>query len=124
MEIEGYESNDKDDKGGPTKWGISSFFNPDVYSKAMTREDARQIYLDRYWNVLNCDFMEYPLDMVLFVQGVNLGVERARGFMNKSNGIFDFFMLNLNHYATREKPQRDKYLAGWVNRLIKLWRAL
>jgi lysozyme family protein len=124
MEMEGYESNDPDDKGGPTKYGIASVFNPDIKLQDLTREGAKQIYLDRYWIPAGCDDYDYPFDMVMFIQCVNLGIGRAEVFMDKSKGLFDFFMLNLNHYCSREKSQRDKYLSGWCNRLLKLWRAL
>ena len=123
MELEGYESNDKDDKGGFTRYGISQKYNPDINVPKLTREKAKDIYLERYWKKLGCDEREYPCDVALFIQGVNIGV-LAKTFMDASNGLLDFFMKCLNHYCTREKAQRDKYLAGWCNRLLKLWEAL
>jgi lysozyme family protein len=124
FKLEGYESDDPNDLGGFTRYGISQRYHPTVNVPKLTKEGAIQIYLDEYWLKAGCDELDYPLDMVLFIQGVNLGVQRAKAFLEEGNGLLDFFMFNLNHYATREKSQRDKYLAGWNMRLVKLWRAL
>jgi hypothetical protein len=121
--MEGYESDDPNDKGGYTKYGIAQAFNPGVDYQFLTREGAKQIYLERYWEPLGCDDQGYPLDMILFIQGVNMG-ERVKIFVKDSKGPLDVIMKCLNHYATREKSQRDRYLTGWCNRLIKLWEAL
>lgn len=123
MDIEGYESNDPNDPGGHTKYGIAQAFNPGVNYQSLTLEGAKQIYLERYWIPLGCDEQDYPCDMILFVQGVNIGT-RVKTFLKESKGLLDVFMKCLNHYATRPKTQRDRYLTGWDNRLIKLWLAL
>jgi hypothetical protein len=123
VDIEGYESNDPDDKGGHTRYGIAQKYHPDIDVSKLTAVKASEIYLERYWKKLGCDELEYPLDVVLFIQGVNIGTI-AKTFLNASNGLLDFFMKCLWYYTGREKEQRDKYLAGWCNRLIKLWRAL
>lgn len=124
MELEGYESNDALDKGGFTRYGIAQKYHPNVNVPKLTREQAKEIYLKDYWIKAGCDELEYPTDMVLFIQAVNLGVSRACKFMQESKGLLDFFMLNLQHYATREKAQRDRFLTGWSNRLISIWREI
>jgi len=122
--IEGYISDDKNDLGGFTKYGISQKYHPDVNVPKLTKEQAIQIYLDEYWIPLGCDELGYPFNMVLFIQGVNIGIGRAKKFMDEGNGLLDFLMKCLNHYATRPKVQRDVFLTGWCNRLIKIWEAL
>lgn len=121
MEMEGYESNDKRDPGGYTKWGIAEHFHPEVKFSSLTREDAKDFYLTEYWTMLGCDEKPFPFDIALFIQGVNLG-SRAIRYMEQSDTILDFLMLCLEHYTTRPKSRRDAFLAGWCNRLIKLWR--
>jgi lysozyme family protein len=122
--LEGLESDDKKDKGGFTKYGIAQKYHPDINVPQLTKEQAKDIYLKEYWIPSKCDELEYPLDMCLFIQAVNLGVTRAKMFMSSSKGLLDFFMFNLNYYCTREKEQRDRFLAGWCNRLLKLWEAI
>jgi len=122
--IEGYESNNPVDKGGYTKYGLASRYHTDIDFEKLTREKAVEIYRERYWKLLKCDELEYPIDMVLFVQGVHLGVGRARQYMEESSGLTDFFMKSLKHYCTRDEEQRRVFLYGWCNRLLKLWEAI
>jgi len=122
--LEGLESDDKNDLGGFTRYGISQKYHPDVNVPKLTKEQAIQIYLDEYWVPPGCDELDYPMDMCMFIQAVNVGVSRAREFMENSDGLLGFFMANLNHYCTRPEAQRNVFLTGWCNRLIKLWREL
>lgn len=117
--LEGYISNNPLDKGGITKYGISKTYHPDIDVANLTIERAKEIYLKDYWIPLGCDDKEYPFDVVLFVQGVNMWM-RAKVYLDQSSGLLDFFMLNLNYYTSRPKEQRDEFLAGWCNRLIRL----
>ncbi len=43
------------DKGGYTKFGISSIHNPDIDVMALTKDKAMEIYRFRYWNACKCD---------------------------------------------------------------------
>jgi hypothetical protein len=122
MDIEGYISNDPRDKGGYTKYGIAKAYNPDVDFDNLTKEKAKEIYLERYWKPAGCDELQWPWDVALFAQYVNMGA--AKQYMADSNGLMDFFMKCLEHYATRNRKQREAYLTGWCNRLIKLWKAI
>lgn len=124
FDLEGYESNDALDKGGLTRYGIAQAYHPEVDVSKLTAAKAAEIYRKEYWDACKCDDLEYQKDVVLFIQAVNLGVSRACKMMQESKGLLDFFMLNLQHYATREKAQRDRFLAGWCMRLVKLWEAL
>jgi lysozyme family protein len=124
MELEGYESNDAPDKGGYTKYGISQKYHPNVNVPKLTKDEAKEIYLEQYWIPAGCDTIVDKIDILVFVQAVNLGVNKINAIRSKCNGMLDFYMLNLEHYCTREKIQREVFLTGWCNRLIKLWRAL
>lgn len=52
---EGGESNDPDDHGGRTKFGISQVANPDVDLDDLTRTGATKLAHDRYWMKVNGD---------------------------------------------------------------------
>jgi hypothetical protein len=122
FDLEGYVSDDKADKGGYTKYGIAQQYHPNVNVPLLTKDQAIQIYLDEYWIPAGCDTLDYPLDMCLFIQYVNL--PKAKSYLSHSNGLLDFFMYNLQHYVDRPKDQRDRFLTGWCNRLIQLWKAI
>ena len=119
--LEGYESNHASDPGGYTKYGISQRYNPDIDIKNLTKEKAKEIYLERYWLPLGCDERPYPWDVLIFVQGVNIG-GKVKAFYSDKSTIAEFLMLNLKHYVTR--PHKSKFLAGWCNRLIELHRLI
>jgi lysozyme family protein/peptidoglycan hydrolase-like protein with peptidoglycan-binding domain len=83
---EGGFSNDRDDPGGPTQFGITihdlkqfrhdeSLTADDV--KKLTRDEAREIYRTKYWNVLRCDDLPVGVDLVVFDMGVNAGPSRS-----------------------------------------------
>ena len=68
--LEGKPSNDPNDPGGFTIWGLSSRYNEGV-SPATTIEEAKVIYLEKYWIPAGCDDAPYPMDICLFDSQVN-----------------------------------------------------
>lgn len=76
---EGGYVNDRDDKGGATKFGISkrSYPNQDIYN--LTIERAKEIYLKDYWQKQSCHLLEgYPIIACeLFDTSVNMGIGRG-----------------------------------------------
>ncbi len=55
---EGGFVNDKYDRGGATKFGISKRQYPDVDIGHLTEEEAKNIAHRDYWNVLRCGYMK------------------------------------------------------------------
>lgn len=86
----GYVDHDKD-PGGATNMGItlktlSSWRDCPVSKedvRALTREEAAEIYRVNYWNALNCDQLPAGLDLVVFDFGVNAGVRRAAKLLQR-----------------------------------------
>lgn len=48
-------TNDPDDPGGITKWGISQIHNPDIDVAKLTRGQAVELYYKRYWKPYELD---------------------------------------------------------------------
>jgi hypothetical protein len=119
----GRYTNDPDDPGGETKWGLSKNGNPDLDIANLTKQDAWDIYRKRYWDPCRCDEMPYPWDVIVFDTAVNLGVSRAVGMKGKSGSPCEFHMLRIRYYTdlVAAKPIMQKYIRGWVNRVIQLW---
>lgn len=46
------------DRGGETNWGISSRAFPDLDVRELSREDAIDIYISRYWDRWNLSLIE------------------------------------------------------------------
>lgn len=75
-------TNDPNDRGGPTKWGItlrtlSAYRHQEVTAeevKNLSKEEAKAIYKNLYWDKLNLDQALYQsVADVLFDAGVNFG---------------------------------------------------
>jgi len=68
LDLEGNENytNDPDDPGGETKYGICKKYHPTVDIKNLTLSQAKQIYLEKYWIPAGCDNAPFPMDIALF----------------------------------------------------------
>ena len=65
------------DRGGPTKYGISQRWNPDVDVRALTREGAIAIYRQRYWQGGSYDRLPPPAAIKTFDLAVLMGPRPA-----------------------------------------------
>ena len=140
---EGGYSDDPNDKGGETKFGISKKSHPDKDIKNLTKTEAEIIYRTEYWNVLY-QYLPKELGIKLFDIGVNIGVKRAiRVLQNALNNYFDkelkidgeFGKLTLSACLSVDKESlyscylfeiswyynslQSNYFKGWLNRLYK-----
>ncbi len=66
-----------DDRGGPTKFGISQRWNPEVNVRELTREQAIEIYWQRYWLSRGYERLPEPVAIKVFDLAVNLGDQMA-----------------------------------------------
>lgn len=71
-------TNDPNDPGGETRWGISKQAHPEIDIKALSRVQAEAIYREHYWGSRgnqesNCDQLPWPLNAVHFDCVVNVG---------------------------------------------------
>ena len=130
LKWEGGYSNDPQDPGGPTNWGITiadaqKYWkkNADASDvKAMPLDIAVDIYRTKYWknSYYDGDKLESGVDLAVFDFGVNSGPSRAKKYLDQSvggtpvqtiNNIFDKredFLRGLSTFPTFGK--------GWLNR--------
>jgi lysozyme family protein len=136
--LEGGYSNDEDDSGGETKYGISKRAYPDLNIKTLTLEQAKSIYRFDYWEPLRCDELPWPLSMMVFDCGVNQGLNAAAKTLQRAlnvtqDGVIGNVTLakaknagaetcalfladrSLRYTGTRNF---DKYGRGWLKRLF------
>jgi lysozyme family protein len=74
LEFEGRYSNDPDDPGGETRYGISKQSYPDVDIATLTIAQAKVIYRRDYWDVLNLNEIgSYIIASEIFDTAVNMG---------------------------------------------------
>lgn len=145
LEMEGVYTNDRQDPGGTTKYGISSRAYPHLDIENITLDDARALYIRDYWKGSGAKVADISpeLAMIMFDTAVNMGTEYSIRLLQrilhiKEDGIFgpitkstlevadidqliDWYMTNrMLRYTELEAWSR--YRRGWTRRLMSLLR--
>lgn len=147
LRAEGGDSDDPDDPGGRTRYGISKAAHPDVDIPTLTLAQAREIYRADYWRRVRGDDLPARLAFVAFDAAVNQGVPVAASLLQQALGVqIDgeigprtlaaaarlreavlprFLRLRAMRYVqiTRANPRTEKFLAGWLQRLFDVHAA-
>lgn len=84
FEEEGGYSNDPDDPGGETKWGIDKATYPNVDIKNLTKDGAKAIYWADWWRPLLDRGIPPKTLAKLFDVSVNIGKGRAYKFLQRA----------------------------------------
>lgn len=132
---EGGYSNHPNDPGGPTNFGITltdyrKYINPNGTAanvRAMSVDQAKKIYKEKYWNAMNCDNLPAGVDYAVFDYGVNSGIGRSPKVLQRIVGVEpDGKIGPATIAATRAKDpkmvinaicdERMKYLKG-----LRIW---
>ena len=77
LEHEGGYVNDPKDPGGETNYGIAKRSHPDVDIKNLTKEGAKEIYKEVYWDKNKVESLPEELWHIYFDMCVNQGKSRA-----------------------------------------------
>jgi lysozyme family protein len=135
---EGGYCNDKNDPGGPTRYGItlndarlhwkSNATARDV--QTMPIEVAKGIYRAKYWDAQRCDELPAGVDYAIFDYGVNSGIGRSGKVLRRKLGMSDTVSTVTNDVvamAGRAGPEKlaaaicDERLAFLMS--LKTWPA-
>jgi lysozyme family protein len=65
------------DPGGETNYGIAKRSHPDLDIKMLTKEKAKEIYKEEYWDKIRGDELPDVVAVALMDYSVNSGVSRA-----------------------------------------------
>ncbi len=123
LKWEGGYSNDPNDPGGETNFGISKRSYPNEDIKNMTKERAIKIYYENYWLKQKCNELPFPINFCVFNCGVNCGRATAKSLYLASKGNWkDFLLRQIEYYANLEGAKY--YLRGWINRTISLFNVI
>lgn len=138
LRFEGGFTDDSRDPGSITKFGISQRAHPNVDIKSLTIEQAKEIYLQDYWERCNCGDLPPALGLLLFDSAVNQGPTAAIRALQRSLGVkadgvvgpvtigtaitnplhesvAEFVARRALHYATL--PMLGTFGLGWFRRL-------
>lgn len=133
------------DRGGRTRFGISSRSHPDVDVDSLTLDQARELYRDRYWRSIRGDDLPWPLALVVFDHAVHASPPSAvRALQLRAGAVVDGIigpktlaavgrrpvaalsreLLHARATALtaqiRSDPSQLDFLGGWWSRLIDL----
>lgn len=145
LQQEGGFVNNPADPGGATNLGITkatleafrekAVTEDDV--RALTKDEAQEIYRARYWNVMRCNDLPPGIDLMVFDFGVNAGPQRSIKLLQKAAGVTTdgsvgpitlaavraadpaaliarFAEGRMEHY--RSLPTFDTFGRGWTSR--------
>jgi len=141
--------NVKGDDGGLTKFGIDFRSHPDEDIANLTYARAVEIYKDEYWDKSHAEKLPWPLNLVQVDGAVNTGVGQQTKFLQRVVGVDDdgafgprtlaatldavnessarliaLEVINMRQKFYKdlafEKPEKEKFLDGWLNRLSDL----
>lgn len=138
-------TDDPDDAGGLTKYGISQRAYPNVDIRNLTEQEAKNIYKQDYWDKVKADdIADQALAENLFDTAVNMGPRTASRLAQMAidiqpvDGVIgpqslarlnavnpELFLANYTiakiaryaHICNKNRSQR-KFLLGWVNRAL------
>lgn len=120
LKDEGGFVNDADDRGGATNFGISSRAHPDVDVASLTRDEATNLYKERYWDAIGADTLPSELRGAAFDSAVNHGVSWTQRALEQADGnVAEFLRLREEKYRAivAADPTQAKFMRGWMNRL-------
>ena len=81
---EGGYVNDPKDPGGETNFGIAKRSHPDVDIKNLTKDGAKEIYKEHYWDKNKVESLPEDLRHIYFDMCVNQGRGRAVKIMQRA----------------------------------------
>jgi len=139
-------TDDPDDPGGLTRYGISKRAHPEVDPRNLTLEGAKAIYRRDYWGPCDGDMLNSQLMAeLLFDAAVNMGVNQAVKLAQIAigldpTGVMDgtlldllnqadetqfaaaFCLAKITRYLALVKKNRklEKYFYGWVRRTLEV----
>lgn len=117
---EGGYSNDPQDKGGETNYGICKRDHPDLDIKNLTKEQAIEIYRAEYWEPSGAPAHEWPLCLAVFDAAVLQGPRRAKAWADDGPDYAEYLFRRLKALsAIKGTP----WLRGWCLRLLRVWEA-
>ena len=129
---EGFVSDDPNDPGGLTIWGISARSHKDAVfemkrlieqgDKDKAFKICKKIYKSVYWDKMGCEVNTYPWNIIKFDTAVNMGRSRAQKLLVGCNTWQDYLLNRLYTYS--KFKQAKLYFRGWSNRVLDLYRSI
>lgn len=129
---EGGYTNDADDPGGPTNWGITIWDARAYWKKnatasdvrAMPRSVAEAIYRSKYWLKMDCDQLPSGIDYAVFDFGVNSGISRAAKYLQALVGTEADGLIGPKTVAAARVADAPKVITQLCDNRLKFLQGL
>lgn len=121
---EGGYVNNAVDPGGETQWGISKRSYPNLDIKALTREGARKIYYDDFWQRAHMDEYDGAVAFQVFDIAVNSGIGTAVKLLQRAAGVADDGDIGPVTIAAVKAKSTTDMLMLLVAERLDFWRKL
>ena len=125
--LEGKPSNDPNDPGGFTIWGLSKVYHPEIDMNT-TLEYAKRIYFADYWIPSGCDVQLFPMDICLFDSAVNPQNDKKlpgsgnQEILNlKPSDWHEYMIFRMQRYQRCSDPI---YVKGHIFRVLNLCKQI
>jgi lysozyme family protein len=127
IKFEGGYTNDKNDKGGETKYGIAKAFYPKLDIKNLTIAQAKDIYFRDYWLKNGCDKIDRRLRFLYYdscvTPGPSWSLKNLKALGGDASKITPKNWTNARwaYYQSRIAldPTQADFREGWYNRSFK-----
>ena len=130
---EGFISDDPQDTGKLTIFGVSSKWWPEEVKQlkklidegkiAEAKERATNFFYREYWIKADCHTMDLTFAMVVFDTAVNSGVSKAKEILKECRDDWKLYLLLRIVFNTHCKSEKA-HLRGWTHRIAKLYEYL
>lgn len=121
---EGGYSNDPEDPGGETRWGISKRSYPEIDIADLTVEEASFIYQTDFLQPLEADKLRPGVVFQLLDFAVHSSIETAKRILQREIGVADDGIIGpVTREALAERSESDVVmllLAGRIDYLTRL----
>jgi len=146
LKHEGGYVNDPKDLGGETKFGITKRFYPDIDIKNLTKEEAKEIYKNDYWDKNRVESLPEELWYIFFDMCINMGrgtavkiLQRAANSKGRNISVDGGLgpatigalkgvevervrAYRVKYYSdlVTKRPEQDKFYFGWFRRSMEV----
>lgn len=135
LKDEGGYTNNPNDSGGPTNFGITLADYRKYINKAgtasdvknMTVDQAKAIYKPKYWDALGCDQLEAGVDYMCFNYGVISGLGRPRKALQRFKSLKGTELIDAIYneqvafFRAISKGKNSVFLKGWLARANRVY---
>lgn len=124
LKAEGGYSNNPNDPGGETKFGISKRAYPTLDIKNLTLDQAKIIYKRDYWDKIKGDQLPNDVSTVCFDMAVNMGISQAVKLLQKALDVVQDGVIGPNTISAANKANPDSLCQKLTLERIMFYSAL